>query len=150
MALRVLLRFFIRTIGLTILIIAGNAQSQQSAASQQPSEEDRSAADASKQAANPLARAWLMQFQQNDNWVGMPSGKAGRLQSNLYFQPLLSVKVTENWTLLSRPVLEMFNSATYEDSAGQHRRVTSFADMALVFALSPSHAWLGPIKRKLL
>jgi hypothetical protein len=73
----------------------------------------------------------------------MPSNKGSRVQSNLYFQPLLSVKVTDNWTLLTRPVLEMFNSAPWQDPAGQTRRVTGFGDMALAFALSPGHALVG-------
>lgn len=145
MSMQTEIRFIIRTIAFTALIITwgkpASAQSQESGASALVSEEGQSAADASKQAANPLARAWLMQLQQNNSWVGMPSNKGDRVQSNLYFQPLLSVKVSDNWTLLSRPVLEIFNSAPCQDLTGQTRRVTGFGDMDLAFALSPGHCF---------
>ena len=63
----------------------GAAQTQESAAAQtsgtpddsaaaiKPStSEDQSAAELGKQASNPLSSGWLMQTQQNYNWVGMP------------------------------------------------------------------------------
>ena len=34
--------------------------------------ETASVTDASKAAANPLADVWLMQWQQNNNWIGTP------------------------------------------------------------------------------
>lgn len=33
---------------------------------------NRSAAELSKPVANPLSDVWLMQFEQNNNWIGMP------------------------------------------------------------------------------
>jgi hypothetical protein len=59
--------------------------------------------EASKQAANPLADAWLMQIQQNNNWIGMPATNGHRVQSNLQFQPLISGKPTDDWNLIARP-----------------------------------------------
>jgi len=58
--------------------------------------ENDSATEASKQAANPLASVWLMQFQQNNTWLGMPANGGNRSQGNLQFQPLMSVKLTDD------------------------------------------------------
>jgi hypothetical protein len=131
-----------RTLVCIVLIIVwtrpGMAQTQESVAA-----ENQSAAEASKQAANPLANTWLMQFQQNNNWIGTPTGIGDRIQGNLQFQPLMSVKLTDDWTLVSRPVLQMFSSAPYQKPTGRVRRVTGFGDTALAFALSPGPALVG-------
>jgi hypothetical protein len=120
------------------------AQAQELTA-QQPwaAENGSAAADASKQAANPLASAWLMQIQQNSNWVGMPANNGNRVQSNLQFQPLMSVKVNDDWNLIARPVLQLFNSTPFQDQTGQAQRVTAFGDTALAFALSPGPKLVG-------
>jgi hypothetical protein len=97
----------------------------------------------SKQAANPLASLSLMQFQQNTNWIGLPSKQGEAVQSNLQFQPLLPVSVTDNWNLIARPVLQMYNSTPYVSPTGQVKRETGFGDTVLAFALSPGHSLVG-------
>src|ERR1700758_1722311 len=69
--------------------------------------------EASKQALNPLANVWMMQIQQNTNWIGMPGNKGNRVQSNLQFQPLMSVKLTDDWNLITRPVIQMFRTTPF-------------------------------------
>ena len=109
-----LARFIIRTILAGALTFAclnsGIAQAQEFTAHEPSAAENDSAAEASKQAANPLASIWLMQFQQNTNWIGMPANNGNRVQSNLQFQPLMSVKLSDDWNLISRPVLQLFNA----------------------------------------
>src|ERR1700745_2657449 len=105
--------------------------------------ENDSAAEASKQAANPLANLWLMLIQQNNNWVGMPANKGNRVQSNLQFQPLMSVNVNDDWSLITRPVIQTFTSTPFLNQAGQEKRVTAFGDTVLAFALSPSRNLVG-------
>jgi hypothetical protein len=104
--------FIIRTVLAAALTMAwiesGVAQTQESTPQEQSAAE--SAAEASKQAANPLASVWLMQIQQNNNWIGMPANGGDRVQSSLQFQPLLSVKLTDDWSLVTRLVLQIFNS----------------------------------------
>ena len=82
-------RFTMRAILMTALIFAllklGCAQTQEAAANLQPGAETQSAVEVSKQAANPLANIWLMQFQQNNNWIGMPPRIGDRMQSKLQF-----------------------------------------------------------------
>lgn len=133
--------FIARTILSTVLIIAwtkpGIAQTPQSAANDQPGGENQSAAELGKQAANPLSSGWLMQTQQNSNWVGMPSNQGDRVQSDLLFQPLMNVKLNGNWTLFTRPILTLFNSTPYVGATGHGERTTGFGDMVLAFALAP-------------
>src|SRR5215469_3447035 len=84
-------------------IQSGSAQTKEATALEQPAAETNSVADASKEASNPLASVWLMQIQQNNNWIGMPVKDGDRVQSDLQFQPLMSVKLTDDWNLIARP-----------------------------------------------
>ena len=129
-----LARFIIRTVLAAALTFAclksGIAQAQELTAHEPSAAENDSAAEASKQAANPLASVWLMQFQQNNTWIGMPANGGNRVQSNLQFQPLMSVKLTDDWSLVTRPVLQLFNTTPFQDQTGQSNRVTAFGDTA--------------------
>jgi len=142
-----LARFIIRAVlfvALTVACLQSVVAQAQELTTQQPSTaENSSAAEVSKQAANPLANLWLMQIQQNTNWVGMPANNGNRVQSNLQFQPLMSVKVNDDWNLITRPVLQMFNSTPFLDQTGQDKRVTAFGDTVLALALSPSRKLAG-------
>jgi len=104
---------------------------------------DQNAAELGKQVANPLSDMWLMQFQQNNNWIGMPLQQGDRVESNLQFQPLMPVKLTGEWNLVTRPVLQLFNSTSYLDQTGHPQRITGFGDTVLAFALSPSRDLVG-------
>jgi hypothetical protein len=130
-----LARFVTRTVVVVALTVAclgsGIAQAQELTAQQPSAAENDSAAEASKQAANPLASVWLMQFQQNSNWIGMPANGGNRVQSNLQFQPLMSVKLTDDWSLVTRPVLQLFNTTPFQDQIGQANRMTGFGDTLL-------------------
>jgi len=142
-----LARFITRTVLVVALTAAclnsGMAQAQELTAHEPTAAENDSAAEASKQAANPLASVWLMQFQQNNSWLGMPANGGNRVQSNLQFQPLMSVKLTDDWSLVTRPVLQLFNATPSQDQAGQSNRVTGFGDTAVALALSPGHRLVG-------
>jgi Putative MetA-pathway of phenol degradation len=109
----------------------------------QTADQSQTAAEASKQAANPLASVWLMQMQQNNTWIGMPVNGGNRVQSNLQFQPLLSVKLSEDWSLVTRPVLQLFTATPFQDQAGRSDHITGFGDTAVAFALSPGHRLVG-------
>jgi hypothetical protein len=122
-----------------------SAQTQDSTAHEQSPAESESAAEASKQAANPLASVWLMQFQQNNTWIGMPANGENRVQSNLQFQPLMSLKLTDDWSLVTRPVLTLFNTTPFQDQTGKDMRVTAFGDTTLALAVSPGHRLVGSV-----
>src|ERR1700693_3163518 len=142
-----LARFIIRTILAVALTFAclnsGIAQAQELIAHEPSAAENDSAAEASKQAANPLANAWLMQVQQNTNWIGMPANNGNRVQSNLQFQPLMSVKLSDDWNLITRPIIQMFSTTPFLDQSGQDKRVTAFGDTVLALALSPGPKLVG-------
>jgi hypothetical protein len=113
------------------------SENHSAAATQQSGTGSPSSAELAKQASNPLSSGWLVQTQQNNNWVGMPSNRGDRVQSELLLQPLVNVKLTDSWTLFTRPILTLFNSTPYLDSSGQGERTTGFGDMVLAFALAP-------------
>jgi hypothetical protein len=140
-------RFFKRTVLALALTFAclqsGRAQAQELTAHESSAADNNSAVEASKQAANPLANLWLMQIQQNTNWVGMPANNGNKVQSNLQFQPLMSVKMNDDWNLITRPVIQLFNSNPFLGQTGQDKRVTGFGDSVLALALSPSHKLVG-------
>ena len=80
---------------------AGFAQTQATTTNgtQTSGDQDQSAAAMAQEAANPFSSRWLMQIQQNNNWMDMPLESGDRVQSNLMFQPLMSVPLTEEWGL---------------------------------------------------
>jgi hypothetical protein len=85
-----------------------------------------------------------LQFQQNTFWLNKPE----RNVVNLLFQPVLPVSLTENWNLITRPVIPVFNSTPYVNSSGNLHRVTGFGDTVLVTLLSPSPRLAGPAARR--
>jgi hypothetical protein len=142
-----LARFITRIVLVVALAVAclnsAMAQAQELTAHQPSAPENDSAAETSKQAANPLANLWLMQIQQNTNWIGMPGNKGSRVQSDLQFQPLMSVKVTDDWNLITRPVIQMFSTTPFLDQTGQDKRTTAFGDTVIALALSPGRRLVG-------
>jgi hypothetical protein len=139
---RFILKIVIAALFTVACLESGTAQAQESTAHELSLPENDSASEASKQAANPLASAWLMQTQQNTNWL-RTSNNENRVQSNLQFQPLLSIKMTDDLSLITRPVLQIFNSTPFQDQTGQAKRETGFGDTVLAFALSPGPKLVG-------
>jgi hypothetical protein len=140
-------RFTIRTVLVAALTVAsidsGSAQTQKLTTQEQSAAENDSTAEVSKQASNPLASVWLMQIQQNNTWIGMPLKGGNGVQSNLQLQPLMSVKLTDDWSLVTRPVLQLANRTPFQDQTGNSDRATGFGDTVLALALSPSRRLVG-------
>lgn len=93
-----------------------------------------------KELSNPISSIWALQFQQNTFWLNKP----GRNVVNLLFQPVLPVSLTEKWSLITRPVIPVFNSALYVNNSGNLHRVSGSGDTVLVELLSPSPKLVGP------
>ena len=118
---------------------AGFAQTQPTTTSGAQRSTDQSAAALAQQASNPLASSWALQLQQNNNWAEMPRGDDHtRVQSNLLFQPLISLRLTEKQGLIVRPMVPIVNSIPYLDQSGQDQRSAGFGDTVLAFALPRS------------
>ena len=74
---------------------AGFAQTLATTSSGPQTLGDQSAAAMAQQASNPFASSWALQLQQNNNGTEMPRGDDHtRMQSNLTFQPLISLRLT--------------------------------------------------------
>ncbi len=117
---------------------AGFAQTQATTtnATQTSGGDGQSAAAQAQEASNPFAKSWLMQLQQNNNWTEMPRGDDHtRVQSNLVFQPLMSLRLTEKQGLVVRPMVTIVNSIPHFDQSGQNERTAGFGDTVLAFAL---------------
>jgi hypothetical protein len=120
---------------------AGFAQTQATTTngSQTSGDQGQSAAALAQEASNPFATSWLMQLQQNNNWTEMPRGDDHtRVQSNLVFQPLMSLRLTEKQGLIIRPMVTIVNSIPHFDQSGQNERTVGFGDTVLAFALPRS------------
>ena len=120
---------------------AGFAQTQATTTNgtQTSGGQDQSAAALAQEASNPFATSWLMQLQQNNNWTEMPRGDDHtRVQSNLMFQPLMSLRLTEKQGLIIRPMVTIVNSIPHFDQSGQNERTAGFGDTVLAFALPRS------------
>ena len=120
---------------------AGFAQTQATTinGTQTSGNRDQSAAALAQEASNPFAKSWLMQMQQNNNWTEMPRGDDHtRVQSNLVFQPLMSLRLTEKQGLIIRPMVTIANSVPHFDQSGENERTVGFGDTVLAFALPRS------------
>ena len=119
---------------------AGFAQTQATTANgaQTSGGQDQSVAAQAQEAVNPFATSWALQLQQNNNWTQMPGGDDQRVQSNLQFQPLLNLRLTEKQGLIIRPIVTLVNSVPHLDQSGQNERTAGFGDTVLALALPRS------------
>jgi len=102
--------------------------------------EDKSLDAVNKQLANPISSTWALFIQQNTYWLNKPE----RNVVNLQFQPVLPVALTDDWNLITRPVLQVMNSTPYVNESGNLHRVTGFGDTILATMLSPTAKLTGP------
>jgi hypothetical protein len=115
---------------------AGFAQTQATTGSgtQTSGDQGQSSAAMAQEAANPFSSRWLLQIQQNNNWMDMPLDSGNRVQSDLMFQPLLSVALSRKWGLYMRPVVTIVNSLPHLDQNGERERTAGFGDTVLGIA----------------
>jgi|LQYC01.1.fsa_nt_gi hypothetical protein len=108
-----------------------------------------STTELNKKLSNPVSDIWSISFQQNNYVVdpepGIPN-KEERWNSNLAFQPVLPIALTDDWNLITRPVVTLFNSTPYPSislTGVDIERTTSFGDIILMEMLSPSPKLVG-------
>ena len=124
---------------LAVACVAKTATAQTQATHGTQPSGDQSAAAQAQEAVNPFAASWAMQLQQNNNWTDMPRGDDhARVQSNLLFQPLISLRLTEKQGLIIRPMVTIVNSIPHFDPSGKNERTAGFGDTVLAFALPRS------------
>jgi hypothetical protein len=109
--------------------------------------QEQSATEINKQLTNPVSELWSITFQQNNFKVDPGVGEGNRWSSNLLFQPVLPVAISEDWNLITRPVIPLFVSTPRPDpepgDPGNVGRSTAFGDITLLQLVSPSPKLAG-------
>ena len=109
------------------------------AATPTAAEEAEKANELAKMLANPVANLWSLQFQfnnfalTNDRW-----------NYNLNFQPVMPVSLTKDWNLITRPVIQVYNSVPSRPRRARTRGRPNFGDWTQLELFSPAHSgnWL--------
>lgn len=104
-----------------------------------PASEAEKANELARMLANPVANLWSLTFQFNNYEL-----TNDKFNSNLNFQPVMPVALTKDWNLITRPVIQIYNSVPYTTATGQTERTTHFGDWTQMELLSPADAghWL--------
>lgn len=109
--------------------------------------EEQSATEINKQLTNPVSELWSITFQQNNFRVDPGDGEGNRWSSNLLFQPVLPVAISDDWNLITRPVVPLFVSTPRPDpepgDPTNIDRSTAFGDITLLQLVSPSPKLAG-------
>jgi hypothetical protein len=130
-------------------LFAASVQADDTSVSAANPEADKSLSELNKKLTNPVSELWSLSFQQNNYVLTIPGKGSSHWSSNLQFQPVMPVALTGNWNLITRPVLQLFNSAPYPESSPfpvPHvaiNRSTAFGDTILLEMLSPSPKFVG-------
>jgi len=103
----------------------------------------KSLTEVNKELTNPISSIWSLTFQENNYWVNMPTGHDDRMQVSTLFQPVLPIALTDNWNLITRPVIPVLNSNPYINESGRIHRVTGFGDTIFLTMLSPTDHLVG-------
>ena len=111
----------------------------------QGEEKEDSMTEINKKLTNPVSEIWSIQFQQNNYILYMGPGKSDRWNSNLNFQPVLPVGLTDDLNLITRTVMPLFTSVPHPNphDPTDTERTTGFGDIVLLEMLSPSPKLVG-------
>jgi hypothetical protein len=106
----------------------------------------QSLSEINKKLTNPVSDLWSITFQQNNYLLKFHEPDATtRWSSNLNFQPVMPVAITEDWNLITRPVISLFVSQPHPNpnDAFKDARNTNFGDSVLLNLVSPSPKLVG-------
>jgi len=128
------------------LALAASADAEETAAA--PPADDPSHADLgeiNKQLTNPVSSLWSITFEQNNFRLDPGLGQEERWSSNLLFQPVLPIGISEEWNLITRPVVPLFVSQPHPEGGDPTDvgRSTSFGDITWMQLVSPSPELAG-------
>jgi hypothetical protein len=130
------------------VLFASPTAAEEVAAPQQAAEGDQSAqslSEVNKKLSNPVSEIWSLVIQQNTGRVDPGHGENPRWSSNLIFQPVLPVAITDDWNLITRPVIPLFASQPHPEVGNPSRpdRSTAFGDTTLLQLISPGPKLAG-------
>jgi hypothetical protein len=102
-------------------------------------EKEPSLDEVNKQLTNPVSSIWSLTAQFNNFIL-----ENGHWNHNMLFQPVLPISLSENWNLISRPVIPLYQSVPHPIGPDRFRQTTAFGDIIDVEMLSPAHVdpWL--------
>lgn len=126
--------------GLCLVSVArGESGDSPEAAAPTAAEEAARANELAKELANPVANLWSLQFQFNNFEL-----TNGQWNYNLNFQPVMPVSLTKDINLITRPVIQVYNSVPFSSSSGADERTTNFGDWTQLELFSPANSgeWL--------
>ncbi len=137
-------------IGLLGVLVVANA-SAQTMQNPPPVDESnlpdnqKSETEVNKELSNPISSIWALQLQENTFFIhpGIED-KSSRNSVNVQFQPVLPLALTNDWNLITRPVLQVVNSVPVPTRTGRIYQATGFGDTILATLLSPSPRLAGP------
>jgi len=98
----------------------------------------QSLTEVNKKMTNPTSNLWYLNFQQNNYRLDMGEDQGDRWNSNLNFQPVMPVALTEDYNLVTRPVIPLFISQPHpnSDDPTEIDRTTGFGDITLMFNIA--------------
>jgi hypothetical protein len=119
--------------------VRGEGGDAPEAAAPTAAEEKAKADELARMLANPVANLWSLQFQFNNFEL-----TNGLWNNNLNFQPVMPISLTKDINLITRPVIQIYNSVPYETSTGAGARTTNFGDWTQLELFSPADSgkWL--------
>jgi hypothetical protein len=132
---------------LTMSALAADAPS----ATETPTGEEKSESltEISKKLTNPVSEIWSITFQQNNYKLVTIPGHEDRWSSNLNFQPVMPISLTEDFMLITRPVMPLFISEphpvmeTSSPSEVDVQTTTGFGDTIFMEMLGLSQKLTG-------
>src|SRR5215475_3943547 len=93
------------------LALAASARAEDPA----PPDDDHSLTEINKRLTNPVSDLWSITFQQNNYRVDVGPSLGEHWNSNLNFQPVLPLSITDDWNVITRPVMTLVNSVPHPD-----------------------------------
>ncbi len=127
------------------LILSSNARGKEPAQPEEPGGQAE-LAQLAKKLANPVSDVWALftEFDFAFNKGDLPGGD-GKVSYTTLFQPIMPIKLTEDWKLITRPTLPLVWSTPVPraNAAGgiEYDRKTGIGDMLLPLVASPNDAF---------
>jgi hypothetical protein len=104
----------------------------------------KSLTEVNKQLTNPVSSLWSITFEQNNFLATTGPGGPLLYNPNLLFQPVLPLALTDDWNLITRPVIPFFVSQQHPvPDKGFVEPTAGIGDITLLQLLSPSPKLAG-------
>ncbi|HTY17890.1 MAG TPA: hypothetical protein VMH82_09200 [Myxococcota bacterium] len=104
---------------------------------------DASLGAVDRELENPISHTWQLKLQSNTYVLDIDSFNTHRVEQKLQFQPLITIPLTDQLRIVTRPTIPLLDDKPYKDSDGSLARVTAFGDIEFPVVLAPAtDPWL--------